>query len=110
MLQVKKRDNNVVPFDLSKIENAIEKAFIAVGKCYTKDIIELLSLKVTAAVSDKVSDGVVSVEDVQDSVEVVLIQASYVDVAKAYILYRKNHEKMRNMSSTVLDYKATVGN
>ena len=110
MLQVKKRDNNVVLFDLSKIENAIEKAFIAVGKCYTKDIIELLSLKVTAAVSDKVSDGVVSVEDVQDSVEVVLIQASYVDVAKAYILYRKNHEKMRNMSSTVLDYKATVGN
>ncbi len=110
MLQVKKRDNNVVPFDLSKIENAIEKAFIAVGKSYTKDIIELLSLKVTAAVSDKVSDGVVSVEDVQDSVEVVLIQASYVDVAKAYILYRKNHEKMRNMSSTVLDYKATVGN
>ncbi len=110
MLQVKKRDNSVVPFDLSKIENAIEKAFIAVGKSYTKDIIELLSLKVTAAVSDKVSDGVVSVEDVQDSVEVVLIQASYVDVAKAYILYRKNHEKMRNMSSTVLDYKATVGN
>ncbi len=110
MLQVKKRDNSIVPFDLTKIENAIEKAFDAVGKSYTKDIIELLSLKVTAAFSDKVSDGVVSVEDVQDSVEVVLIQASYVDVAKAYILYRKHHEKMRNMSSTVLDYKETVGN
>ena len=110
MLSVKKRDGQVVEFDILKIEEAIMKAFEASGKSYNKEIIELLALRVTAAFSDKVVKGVVSVEDIQDSVEVVLIQASYVDVAKSYILYRKQHEKMRNMKSTYLDYKSTVNN
>ena len=103
MLSVKKRDGQVVEFDILKIEEAIMKAFEASGKSYNKEIIELLALRVTAVFSDKVVKGVVSVEDIQDSVEVVLIQASYVDVAKSYILYRKQHEKMRNMKSTYLD-------
>ncbi len=110
MLSVKKRDGQVVEFDILKIEEAIMKAFEASGKSYSKEIIELLALRVTAAFSDKVVKGVVSVEDIQDSVEVVLIQASYVDVAKSYILYRKQHEKMRNMKSTYLDYKSAVNN
>ena len=110
MLSVKKRDGQVVEFDILKIEEAIMKAFEASGKSYNKEIIELLALRVTAVFSDKVVKGVVSVEDIQDSVEVVLIQASYVDVAKSYILYRKQHEKMRNMKSTYLDYKSTVNN
>ena len=75
MLNVKKRDGNVVPFDLTKIENAIEKAFVAVNKVYTNEIIELLALKVTAGFNDKVIDNMIHVEDIQDSVEVVLIQA-----------------------------------
>ena len=79
MLNVKKRDGNVVPFDLTKIENAIEKAFVAVNKVYTHEIIELLALKVTANFSDKVVENMIHVEDIQDSVEVVLIQAGYVD-------------------------------
>lgn len=110
MLSVRKRDGKVVEFDITKIENAIAKAFEAVGKSYTKEIIELLALKVTAEFSDKVVKEVVSVEDIQDSVEVILIQTSYVDVAKAYILYRKQHEKMRNIKSTILDYKDAVNN
>jgi len=108
MFQVKKRDESIVPFNLSKIEIAIEKAFKACKKNYTKDIIELLALKVCADFDSKIKDGVVSVEDIQDSVEVVLIQASYVDVAKAYILYRKQREKVRNVKHTLLDYKETV--
>ncbi len=110
MLNVKKRDGNIAEFDLGKIKIAIEKAFNAVGKSYTSDIIDLISLKVTADFSGKVKNDVVTVEDIQDSVEVVLIQSSYVDVSKAYILYRKQHEKIRNMKSTIVDYKDTVDN
>ncbi len=110
MLNVKKRDGNVVAFDLTKIENAIEKAFIAVNKVYTHEIIELLALKVTAGFTEKVEDNTITVEDIQDSVEVVLIQAGYVDVSKAYILYRKQHENIRNAKATYLDYKDTVNN
>lgn len=110
MLSVKKRDGNVVPFNLNKIKIAIEKAFVAVHKNYSDDILDMLALRVTAAFNDKVKDDVVTVEDVQDAVEVVLIQASYVEVAKAYILYRKQHEKLRTVGSTLLDYKNTVNN
>ena len=110
MIKVKKRDGNIVDFDLVKIENAITKAFESVNKPYNKDIIELLALKVTASFSDKIVDEVISVEDIQDTVEVVLIQTSYVDVAKSYILYRKQHENIRKMSSTILDYKDTIDN
>ena len=56
----------------------------------------------------KAKEGKISVEDVQDSVEHVLEQAGYTDVAKAYILYRKQREKMRNMKSTILNYKDVV--
>lgn len=89
---------------------AIEKAFGAVGKNYSDDIIDMLALRVTATFNDKVKDDCVSVEDIQDAVEVVLIQSGYVEVAKAYILYRKQHEKLREMNSTMLDYKNTVNN
>ena len=110
MLSVKKRDGSIVEFNIHKIEEALEKAFIACDKPYNKEVLELLSLRVTANFSDKVEDGVVHVEDIQDSAEVVLIQASYVDVAKAYILYRKQHEKIRNMKTTIVDYKDTINN
>ncbi len=110
MLNVKKRDGKIVEFDIHKIESALAKAFDAVNKNYNQDIIELLSLRVTADFNSKVVKNIISVEDIQDSVEVVLIEASYADVAKAYILYRKQHEKMRNIKSTILDYKDVVNN
>ncbi len=110
MLNVKKRDGKVVPFDLTKIKNAIEKAFVAEKKSYSEDILEMLALRTTATFNDKVKNGVICVEDVQDAVEVVLIQGGYVEVAKSYILYRKQHEKIRNISNTTLDYTKTVNN
>ena len=110
MLNIKKRDGSIVPFNLNKIKSAIEKAFTAVNKSFSDDIIDMLALRVTATFNDKVKGDVVSVEDIQDSVEVVLIQSGYVEVAKAYILYRKQHEKLREMNSTMLDYKNTVNN
>ncbi len=110
MYQVKKRNGQIVEFNLSKISNAIKLAFDAKNTPYNNDVIDMLALKVTADFKDKVIDGVVSVEDIQDSVETVLIQAGYTEVAKAYILYRKNHEKARNITETMLDYKSVVDN
>ncbi len=110
MYQVKKRDGSIVSFDISKIKMAIKHACDGVGTNYNDDVLDLLALKVTAEFSKKIVDGIVTVEDIQDCVEVVLIQAGYVDVAKAYILYRKQHEKLRNINSTLVDYKKTVDN
>jgi len=108
MYQVIKRDGKVVNFDISKISAAITKAFEAQHSQYNPDIIDLLALKVTADYEKKIKDGKVSVEDIQDSVESVLISADYADVAKCYILYRKQRERIRNMKSTILDYKDVV--
>ena len=108
MYQVKKRDGKTADFDLQKIGAVITKAFEAKGKQYHPSVIELLSLKVTADFEPKVADGLIAVEDIQDSVENVLVQAGYADVAKAYILYRKQREKLRNIRTTFLDYKEVV--
>ncbi len=108
MYNVVKRDGQTVDFNISKISVAITKAFEAQGKQFTPDIIDLLALKVTADYESKIKDGQVGVEDIQDSVENILVKAGYADVAKAYILYRKQREKMRNMKSTILDYKDLV--
>lgn len=108
MYQVVKRNGTVVPCDISKIRKAIQKAFDALGKQYTPDIIDLLALRVTADYEPKIKEEKIGVEAIQDSVESVLIQAGYADVAKCYILYRKQHEKIRNIKSTILDYKKLV--
>ncbi|MBR0088746.1 MAG: ribonucleoside triphosphate reductase, partial [Clostridia bacterium] len=110
MYQVIKRDNSVADFDLSKISVAISKAFDACEKQYHQSVIDLLALKVTADFEPKISNDLIAVEDIQDSVEDVLIKAGYADVAKSYILYRRQREKLRNMKSTILDYKEIVDN
>ena len=107
-MQVIKRNGDKADFTLTKINDAIMKAFTATNMSYTNDIIDLLALRVTADFQDKVKEDAVHVEDIQDSVERVLGQAGYEEVAKAYILYRKQREKMRTMTSTILDYKEVV--
>ncbi|MBO5511095.1 MAG: ribonucleoside triphosphate reductase, partial [Clostridia bacterium] len=108
MYTVLKRDGRIINFDIQKIAGAIKLAFDAQERNYNQDIIDFLALKVTADFEPKIKDHSISVEDIQDSVEKVLIQAGYDDVAKAYILYRRQHEKMRNVSATMLDYKSIV--
>lgn len=110
MYQVQKRDGKVAEFDLSKISSAITMAFEAQEKDFVPSIIDFLALKVTANFEPKIKDGMIAVEDIQDSVESVLVQAGYDDVAKAYILYRRQREKLRNIQSTLLDYKEIVNN
>ncbi len=110
MYQIIKRDGQIAEFDISKIANAMKKAFDATNTDYTDNIIDFLALKVSADFLPKIKDGYIAVEAIQDSVESVLIQGGYDAVAKAYILYRKHREKLRNLKSTFLDYKETVNN
>ena len=108
MYQVSKRDGKIVEFDIEKISAAITKAFEATETNYTPSVINFLALMVTADFEPKIKDGLISVEAIQDSVESVLSRGGYENVAKAYILYRRNREKLRNINSTYLDYKDTV--
>ncbi|MBE6910114.1 MAG: ribonucleoside triphosphate reductase [Ruminococcaceae bacterium] len=108
MYQVVKRDGTVVAFDITRIAAAIRKAFEATETEYNDSVIDFLALKVSADFLPKIKDGLVAMEDIQDSVEAVLSRGGYEAVAKAYILYRKQREKLRNTRSTFLDYKETV--
>jgi len=108
MFQVVKRDGEETEFALAKISDAIIKAFNATDASFNNDVIDLLSLRVTADFQSKIKDNKIAVEDIQDSVERVLEQAGYSEAAKAFILYRKQREKLRNMKSTILDYKDVV--
>ena len=108
MYQVVKRNGKTAEFDIKKIAAALEKAFEACERPTHPSVIDFLALKVTSDFESKIKDGFIAVEDIQDSAESVLAQAGYADVAKAYILYRRQREKLRNMKSTMLDYKALV--
>ncbi len=110
MYRVVKRDGRIVDFDIVKIASAMKKAFDATGTNYTDGVIDFLAIKVTADFQPKIKDELISIEDIQDSVESVLSRGGYESVAKAYILYRKQHEKLRNVGATMLDFKKTVDN
>ena len=110
MYNVIKRDGKIVDFNIKKISEAITQAFDACQKQFNEDIIDFLALKVTAEFEPKIENGKISVENIQDSVESVLIKAGYDDVAKAYIIYRRQREKIRNINATMVDYKAIIDN
>lgn len=108
MYQVIKRDGKIVDFDVKKISTAITKAFNATNKQYHPSVIDMLALRTTADFETKIKDDKITVESIQDSVEKTLSESGYADVAKAYILYRKQREKIRNVGSTMLNYKDLV--
>ena len=110
MYNVVKRDGKLAYFDISKISTAIKQAFDACNRQYNDDIIDFLALKVTAEFEPQIEDMKIDVEHIQDSVESVLIKAGYSDVAKAYIVYRRQREKIRNIGATMVDYKTIVDN
>ena len=110
MYRVVKRDGKIAEFDIRKISAALTKAFDALQKQYHPSVIDMLALRVTADFENKIKDDLIAVEDIQDSAEKVLSEAGYADVSKAYILYRKQREKIRNVGSTLLNYKELVDN
>ena len=109
MYKVIKRDGSKVLFDISKITKAITKAFKSVDRNYEESQINLLALQVTARFDSKIKNDAITVENIQDCVEQTLMETGFTDVAKSYILYRKNHEKIRT-NNTLLDYKKIVDN
>jgi ribonucleoside-triphosphate reductase len=108
MLKVRKRNGAIVEFDLSKIINAMKKAFDATETHCNEDILERLALRVVADFQSKASDNLVDIEDIQDSVENTLESLGFAGVAKSYILYRKHREKLRELNSSMLDFSQTV--
>lgn len=108
MYQVTKRDGAAAEFELSKISAAITKAFQAVDKQFHPSIIDMLALRVTADFEPKIQAGRIAVEDIQDSVEKVLSEVGYADVAKAYILYRKQREKIRETFGHIISEEDEV--
>ena len=108
MYQVVKRDGKLVDFNIKKISAAITKAFEAMQKQYHPSVIDMIALHATADFESKIKDDKITVEEIQDSVEKVLSESGYADVAKSYILYRKQREKVRNINSTLLNYKDLV--
>lgn len=103
-----KRDGNAAAFDLQKIRNAINAAFDATDTKCDESVLDFMALRVTSDFAKTIRNDQINVEDIQDSVESVLMKSGYGEVAKAYILYRKQKEKLRNATKTVLDYKSLV--
>ena len=88
MLKVTKRNKNLVPFDINRIETAISKAFRSCGIVWQDEVVKDIARNV------KIWEGI-SVEDIQDQVEELLMDYDYPQVAKEYILYRAKHKETR---------------
>ncbi|MCS7125105.1 MAG: ribonucleoside triphosphate reductase [Candidatus Bathyarchaeota archaeon] len=96
---VRKRDGRLEPFDQEKITNAIWKAAKAVGG-KDRELAKKLSDQVVAELKKRFGeDGVPTVEEIQDVVEKVLIENGHARTAKAYILYRKQHQDIRELAA-----------
>jgi ribonucleoside-triphosphate reductase len=104
---IKKRDGRIVEFQRGKIEDAIFKAAQAVGGS-DRSIAVRLTDKVVDMLLQRFGGGMPSVEDVQDIVEKVLIEEGYARTAKAYILYRKQHQDIREIKKALLDVEDLV--
>ncbi len=94
--KVKKRSGNIVDFDRVRIERAMEKAFIATKTEYTSDLVFSITDSVVAELERNFVEKVPGVEDIQDVVEAKLLEAGFLEVARAYIIYRRDHQKIRD--------------
>ncbi|HIP66871.1 MAG TPA: hypothetical protein EYH09_01990, partial [Candidatus Nanopusillus sp.] len=99
---VKKRDNRVVPFDSARIRYAVERAMRSVGK-YDKQTLDKVVSYVLRLINEKFSENdVISVEQIQDLIEFSLVKFDLYEVAKAYITYRKEKDKIRKEKKALL--------
>lgn len=105
--RIQKRNGDIVDFDELKIENAIFKAAQAVGG-KDKDEAKRLSIIVTNILSEAYGVNIPTVEDIQDTVEKVLIEEGHAKTAKAYILYRREHEELRQSKNSLIDAKELI--
>ncbi|MBQ6734113.1 MAG: ribonucleoside triphosphate reductase [Lachnospiraceae bacterium] len=107
---VVKRSGEEAAFDQSKIENAVAKAFVATNEVEARDL-STMARAVTLIVDTSLKEAGFTkptVEQIQDAVETSLMKCGYQKTAKAYILYRSQHQKARDTKNTLLDYKTLV--
>lgn len=104
---IRKRDGSIVPFDGAKIYNAIVKAGQATGE-YDGAEAHLLTLEVIKVIDNRYSPGFLDIEKIQDIVEQVLISSNHLKTARAYIVYREQHKKLRKDKKTVVDVTSSV--
>ena len=95
---IKKRDGRTAKFDRKKIEKAIEKAGLETGEFDAAQAVELTD-KVLGVLETRNQKRLPSVEDIQDIVEDALIDSKFKKTAKAYIIYRDQHKKLREITS-----------
>jgi len=96
--KIVKRDGRIVDFDSSKITNAIFKAGQATGE-FGMDVAKKLTIKVLDLATELIKDKIPAVEEIQDIVEEVLLNSPYKKTAKAYIIYREQHAKIREITT-----------
>ncbi len=104
---IRKRDGSIVPFDGIKIYNAILKAGLATGE-YDGAEAYLLTLEVIKVIDNRYSQGFLDIEKIQDIVEQGLITSNHFKTARAYIIYREQHQKLRKDKKTVVDVTSSV--
>lgn len=104
---IRKRDGSIVPFDGSKIFQAILKAGQATGE-YDGTEANLLTLAVIKVIDNRYWPGFLDIEKIQDIVEQVLISSNHLKTARAYIVYREQHQKLRKDKKTVVDVTSSV--
>jgi len=105
--KIQKRNGEIVNFDITKIENAIFAAVQAVGGDDKDEAIRLASI-VSDIVAETHGSGIPTVEDIQDIVERVLIEEGHATIAKAYILYRKKQEELRDVKNLLMDAESMI--
>jgi ribonucleoside-triphosphate reductase len=104
---IRKRDGSIVPFDGAKIYNAIVKAGQATGE-YDGAEAQILTLEVIKVIDNRYSPGFLDIEKIQDIAEQVLISSNHLKTARAYIVYREQHKKLRRDKKTVVDVTSSV--
>jgi len=108
ILGIKKRNGKIENFQIDKIQKAIQKGFEATQSAYNEDILQLLALRAVSKSQNQMIKGVIDIETLQDNVEVVLEESGFTEVAKAYIIYRKQHQNIRELTKDMLNFSATV--
>jgi ribonucleoside-triphosphate reductase len=102
-----KRDNTLAPFDSEKIRSAIQRAGSASGELDANEAF-LLTAQVVKVLIHKFRAEPPHIEKIQDAVEQVLISANHLKTARAYIVYREQHTKLRQDRKTVVDVESSI--
>lgn len=107
-MNVIKRNGKEVPFDFNKMKNAVTAAFSSVEQTCDESVLDFIVLKITSDFASKIRDNKITADEIQNSVEAVLMKAGYNEVAKSFVLYRKHKTKLCEAHGTLLDYKRLV--